>query len=198
MKRTRARWARTVCVVAGTAVAAVAASSAFASPSGLYTALLTTSYRDSELSSDFSAAKVSLLKPTNHAKSHHVVGEVEVDLNGPDPGDAILYAVFPSAHDARADLAQKPVNGGHLVGKVPGYKIPSALYAGTVSGKNAFGQSVKNGVTAAGVVKGSVLVAALTSSADNPDSGNVPAALALLRSGLRHLSRVEAAVLRQH
>jgi hypothetical protein len=194
----KVRWAAAVCVIAATVASAVAAGSAFGLPQGLYTALLTTSYRDSELPSGFFTAKVSLSKPQSPAKSHHVVGEVEVDVNGPDPTDAILYAVFPSGHDATADLVfAKPKDGGRLIGKVPAYKIPSALFAGTLSGKNAFGQSVKNGITAAAVVKGSVLVAAITTSSDNPDSGNVPAALALLRSGLRHLSRVEASVLRR-
>jgi hypothetical protein len=42
------------------------------------------------------------------------------------------------------------------------------------------------------VVEGSVIVVAATDSADSTDSGNVPAALALLKSGIRHLQRVEA------
>jgi hypothetical protein len=37
-----------------------------------------------------------------------------------------------------------------------------------------------------------VLVAVLTDSADNADSGNVPAALGLLKFGLKHLHKVEA------
>jgi len=42
------------------------------------------------------------------------------------------------------------------------------------------------------VADGSVLVVAITDSADNADSGNVPATLALLKSGLKHLHEVEA------
>jgi hypothetical protein len=42
------------------------------------------------------------------------------------------------------------------------------------------------------VHEGSVLVAATTMSSDSTDSGNVPAALALLKSGIRHLQRLEA------
>jgi hypothetical protein len=102
---------------------AVTAGMAVASPQRLYTALLTTSYRDSELPSGFFSAKVSLSK------------------------------------------------------------------AGSAA--NAFGKIVKNGLTAAIVVKGSVLIAALTTSADNEDSGNVPEALALLRSGIRHLLLID-------
>jgi hypothetical protein len=166
---------------------------ALASPSHLYTALLTTAYPDSQLPSGFFSAKVSLQNPGSTGRSHHVVGEVAVAINGDDPEDAILYGVFPNGHDARADLANaKPSGNAHRVGNVPGYRLPSSWLTGSITGKNAFGKTVTNGLTGMIVVEGSVLVMSVTGSADSTDSGNVPAALALLKSGIRHLQRIEA------
>ncbi len=176
-------------------VAGVFAATASASPKSLYTALLTTAYPDSQLPSGFSSAKVSLEQPSSKAKGHHVVGEVGVAVDGPDPDDAIFYAVFPNPSDARADLSgAKPPGSVHVQGKVPGYKLPSIWFTGSITGKNAFGKTVTNGITVLAVADGSVLVGVVTDSADTIDSGNVPAALALLKSARRHLHAVQARV----
>lgn len=171
---------------------ALAVGAALASPTRLYTALLTTSYPNSQLPSGFFSAKVSLYTPTSRAKSHHVVGDVQVAVDGPDVADAIFYFVFPTPADARADFNGAEGSGVHVVGKVPGYKIPSRWVTGSITGKNAFGKTVTNGITGMYVREGSVLVTSFTASSESTDSGNVPAALALLKSGIRHLQRVEA------
>ncbi len=172
---------------------ALGVGAALASPSHLYTALLTTAYPDSQLPSGFFSAKVSLSSPSSRAKSHHVVGEVQVAMDGPDVIDAIFYEVFPNSADAHADLNGPSLSGhGHIVGKVPGYRLPSQWITGSISGKNAFGKTVTNGLTAMAVQEGSVLVVASTASSDSTDSGNVPPTLALLKSGIRHLQRIEA------
>jgi hypothetical protein len=138
---------------------------------------------------------VSLSSPSSAARGHHVVGEVQVAVGGPDLLDEIFYAVFASPRDARADMGSPTiVSGAHarVVGKVPGYRLPSVWTTGSVTGKNAFGKTVTNGVTGMVVQEGSVLVAAATASGDSSESGNVPATLALLKSGIRHLQRIEA------
>ena len=76
-------------------------------------------------------------------------------------------------------------------GGVPGFsKLPGHMYAGSITGKNAFGKTITDGVTVVAVVQGSVLVEAFTDSADSTDSGNIPAAISLLHSALKHLAKV--------
>lgn len=179
-------------LAAAAITASLTVSAALASPMHLYTALLTTSYPDSQLPTGFSTAKVSVAKP-DKAKKHHVVGEVEVDINGPDVYDLVIYAVFPNPADARADLVDaKPSPNAHRVGAVPGFRLPSVWDSGSVTGTNSFGKTVTDGLTGMFVVDGSVIIGAVTTSADNETSGNVPAALALLKSGIRHLQRIES------
>lgn len=184
-------------LVAVTALVALAATCMFAttasaslSPQRLYTKLVTTAYPDSQLPKGFFSAKVSMGSPSDNAKKYHVVGEVEVAVDGPDPDDGVIYEVFPNAADARGLLAHPKLDGHvKLVGKVPGYSR-SVWMTGSITGKNALGKTITNGVTLLAVAKGNVLVEAFTDSADNENSGNTPAALALLKSALRHLAKV--------
>ncbi len=161
-------------------------------PQRLYLALAITAYPDSQLPSGFYSAKVSMGSPSDNAKKYHVVGEVDVVVNGPDPDDGIIYEVFPNAAGARG-LLTHPKPNGHVkvVGKVPGY-ADSVWMTGSITGKNALGRKITNGVTLLAVARGNVLVEALTDSADNEASGNTPAALSLLKSSLRHLAAVQA------
>jgi hypothetical protein len=187
---------RRVCTVTlialATSTAFAVAASASLSPHSLYTKLVTTAYPDSQLPSGFFSAKVSVGDPSSNAKKYHVTGEVDVAIDGPDPDDGIIYEVFPSPADARGLLAH-PKTSGHtkVVGKVPGYSR-SVWMIGSVTGKNALGKTITDGITVMAVAKGNVLVEAFTDSADNQSSGNTPAALALLRSALRHLAKVSA------
>jgi hypothetical protein len=164
-------------------------------PQALYTALLTKAYANSELPTGFSSAKVSLSNPSSQAKTYHIVGEVTVAVHGPDPDDGLVFYVFRDAAGARADLAHPNLSGGtkvHIVGKVPGYTLPSVFVTGSITGKNALGKTITNGVTGVFVATGNVIAGAFTDSADNTDSGNVPAALSLLKSGLNHLKAITA------
>jgi hypothetical protein len=162
----------------------------------LYTALLTTAYPDAQLPSGFSSAKVSLSTPSKQGQKYHVVGEISVAVDGPDPNDGIFYYVFPNVTDAMGDLTNaKPKGNLHIMpGGVPTYPAKSScMYAGSVTGQNVLGKNVTDGLTAAFVVKGNMIVGSLNTSADNTDSGNVPAALELLKSALRHLAAVKTA-----
>lgn len=88
-----------------TTCSVAAAALASPSPQRLYTKLVTTAYPDSQLSSGFFSAKVSIGSPSDNAKKYHVVGEIDVAVDGPDPDDGIIYEVFPTAADARGLLA---------------------------------------------------------------------------------------------
>lgn len=184
----------------GASTFALGTASAAISPTKLYAALLTKSYPDSQLPNGFLSAKVGISSPSKAAKKLHVVGEVEVDVDGPDPDDGLLYVIFPKVSEAKADLARKPTGGHmHLIpGGVPGIKLPSQLWAGSITGKNAFGKTVTDGATAVDVRKGNVVLGAITDSSDNKNSGNIPGAIALVKSGLHHLSAVEKKISRKH
>jgi hypothetical protein len=183
-------------VAIGAAVCVVAAATAAPaiSPAKLYQALLTRPYPDSQLPSGFTSAKVGLSTPSKTGLRYHAVGEVTVAVDGPDPDDGLGFNVFPNHSDALGDLNHPTFTGQkvHIVpGGVPGYaNLPGHMWTGSITGKNAFGKTITNGVTLVAVVRNNVLVQAATDSADNADSGNIPAALALIRSGLRHLSSV--------
>lgn len=163
-------------------------------PRALYNALLTRPFPNAQLPTGFANAKVGLLKPGDTGRKHHVVGEVQIDVDGADALDEIVYLVFPTAADARADINSALDKEFHIVpGGVPGYtSLPSHVWAGAITGKNAFGQKVTNGITSMVVVTDNVVVASITASADNTARGNVPAALALLRAGMRHLRATRA------
>jgi hypothetical protein len=168
------------------------------SPKGLYTALLTAPHPNSQLPSGTIVAKVRTASPGETARAYHVVGDVEADVVGLDPVDEIAFAVYPNSRDARAEIRHvKPSNAQlhlHLVaGGVPGYANPlNRMWEGSVVGKNDSGHAVKNGTTVVEIAMGNVLVAAITLSIDNKSKGNVRHALALLKSGLLHLRKVEA------
>jgi len=186
---TMARVVKPSLLVAVTAVVLV--GGAYASPRGLYSALLSAPYRNSELPHGFRSAKIGAATPSADAKRHHAVGEVEVAVQGPDPNDGIFYGVFPTQADAKAVVYSRPNQNFHRLGPVPGYRQPSAWFTGSVTGKTSSGQRVTHGVTAMAVVQGSVLVGVITDSATVTLGGDVPAARSLLASALRHLARVQ-------
>jgi hypothetical protein len=188
------RIAPIVTIVAVSVVMAATAAAAL-SPTRLYQALLTKPYPDSQLPSGDTSAKVGLATASKSGLRYHVVGEVTVAVDGPDPDDGVGFDVFPNKSDALGDLNHPTLSGQeklHIIpGGVPGYpKLPGHMWTGSITGKNALGKTITDGVTLVGVVRNDVLIDAFTDSADNTDSGNIPAALALIRSGLKHLSAV--------
>lgn len=180
------------CAASLAILATVFAGPANASPQGLYRALLTTPY--SGLPSDFYAAKVGVGELSDNAKKYHAVGAVDIDIDAGSAG--LSYIVFPSPKDAYGRFTHPDAWSKEIktVGKVPGYKIPSTWANGSITGDNAFGKKVTNGVTFMGVQRGSVVVIAFTISTANEHSGDVPGTLALLRSALAHLGRVQARI----
>jgi len=168
------------------------AATASASPKTLLAALAK-AYPTSQLPRGFSAARVSRGIASLAALNHHAFGEIAITIKGPDPSDFIFYVVFGKQVDARADLADARLGGhSHLVGKVPGYtKSLSRWFTGSETRQNAQKKNVTRGLTGMFVVDGTVLVAVVTDS-KHKGSGNVPGALALLKSALGHLHAVEA------
>jgi hypothetical protein len=60
----------------------------------------------------------------------------------------------------------------------------------TLEGKNAFGKTVRNGVTLLAVQRGNVIVESASISIDNEDAGDMPGAIALMNAALQHLKKL--------
>jgi hypothetical protein len=169
---------------AGLLVAAAGATGARFDP---YKSLLASAYPDTALPAAFSSAKVAAAAPPNGA-----VGAVEVNVDGPDPKDGVLFVVFKTPAGAAAGLAAAvPTSPGlalKISGKVPGHPS-SALYRGTATTTDALNNATTEGVTYAVVADGNVLVAGFTYSI-YAHSGNPGGARKLANSGIAHLGKL--------
>jgi hypothetical protein len=127
-------------------------------------------------------------------KKHHAVGRVLVTFSGGDAGSD--YGIFPTLKDANDRWREPPQapSGSkiNVVGKVPGFNIPTEWINGSITGKNAFGQKVTNGLTSMCALSRVVMLCVVTTSVDNNSSGDVPAAITLLKASLKHLDAVRA------
>jgi len=165
----------------------------------LYHALLNTKVDDSELPPGFSSAKVGDSQLSDHAKSAHAVGAVEVDVNGSDAADAFAYTIFPSVADATKDWDHgkpHPVSGVKITATQvpPGFAYPAVEANGSITGTNAFGQTVTNGASNCAALVGQVVVSGITASTDNTDGGNVPVACELLKAAIAHLLKITPSI----
>jgi hypothetical protein len=178
------------------AIGQAKAATTSGSPQSLYNALLSQPFHVGELPAGFTRATVGTSAPGPAAKSHHVVGEVEVAVSIPNANTSILYLVFPTAADARADIRGSLDNGLHPVrGGVPGYRsLPNKLWTGAVSGRSASGKAITNRAALTAVAKGNVLISTVTISAEKTDTKNVRAGVLLLAAALRHLDVVRGSL----
>lgn len=185
---------RSALVLAGIVALVFVVTGAAMTPKQLYGKLLTTRY--SSTPKGYYSAKVGASSLDKRMKRHHAVGDVQVTL---DSDAAVFFTVFPTRADGVAyikDTNFDTSGDAKLVrwtnmGRAPGYKnVPSYWRSLTIEGENAFGKKVRNGVTSMGVVAGNVVVSGVTISTDNEESGDVPATILLLRSGMKHLAKV--------
>lgn len=169
-------------LVAGGAAAADRALS----PRALLNRLLTTPIKPGQLPSGHYSAKVGVSKPSDKAKKHHVVGEVQIEI---DSDAAIFYIVFPTRADALADWYDADLKD--VKSRLPAPRNlpkPSGIFNTSITGNNAFGKKVTNGVTILGFVSQNVVASATTISTETTESGDIPGAITLARFALRHLS----------
>jgi hypothetical protein len=132
--------------------------------------------------------------PNDNDRAHHVIGEVDIPLRGPDAADQIEMIVFPTATDASADIAgglhQNPAD--HVVTSTqpgPGFTVPARIYnvhvfvPGSKAGTKAFSHCV--------ATVGNVLVVGSAGRGGNQSSGNPVNACALTHVAIRHLAAVD-------
>ena len=168
--------------------------SAATTPAQLEHTLLTTQIPASELPAGFGSAVIGPAVPSANAKSHHVVGEVQVEVNGGAAG--LFFAVFPNHADALADFEHPaPVANKITARLVPPSWLPkpNEVETGTITGKNAAGRTVSNGITAASFVDGEVAVGAVTTSTAGSTKGDSAGTLALARFAIEYLKKLESA-----
>jgi hypothetical protein len=160
------------------------AAAANPSPQRLYQALLSARISASELPAGFARPRTVKNSPGPNPRRHHVVGEVEIDLNGGQ--SAIVYVVFPTRADALAAYSDgvhdlKTTKGVVAVrSPVPGLAKPSVLADASASGI---------GITQVTLVSGSVEIATET-AAHGGKHGDEAGTVRLAKAALRHLVTV--------
>jgi hypothetical protein len=173
--------------IAALALAGTAAA-ASQSPQKVYQALLTTGISASELPAGFTSPRIVKNAPGPNPKRHHVVGEVEIDLNGGQ--SAIVYVVFPTRADALAAYTDgfrelKTTKGIVAVrSPAPGLPKPSVSVDASASGL---------GITQVTLVSGNVEIATETAR-HGGNHGDRAGTVALAKAALRHLAAIERRV----
>ena len=164
----------------------IPAAAAAPTPKALYTALLTSPIPRSQLPAGLQSPRVkskSIAAGSNPSR-HHVVGEVEVNLNS---GQAkIVLVVFPTRGDALGNHADgvkglTAVTGIRVQLSAPGLPGPSLIINGSENGL---------GVTQVSFVAGNVGMNAQATRL-NSKSGDIQGTLSLARFALRHLRAVQ-------
>ncbi len=181
---------RAVCslVALSALVLAGAAAAASPSPQKLYRALLSARVSASELPAGFSSPRTVNNTPGPNPRRHHVVGEVEIDLNGGQ--SAIVYVVFPTKTDALAAYSDgvrelKTTKGIVSVrSPAPGLQKPSVSVDASAQGL---------GITQVTLVSENVEIATETAR-HGGNHGDRAGAVALAKAALRHLAAVERRV----
>jgi hypothetical protein len=161
------------------------AAAASPSPQKVYQGLLTTRIPASELPAGFSSPRTVKNAPGPTPKRHHVVGEVEIDLNGGQ--SAIVFVVFPTKADALAAYSdgvrelKKTKGVVSVTSPAPGVPKPSVRVDAAANGL---------GITQVTLVAGNVEIATET-ALHGGKHGDRVGSLALAKAALRHLAAVE-------
>jgi hypothetical protein len=159
-------------------------------PSALYGALLSTAISDSQLPHGYKQASNVRGSETAGALKYHAVGEVEINL---DQGqEAILYAVFPTHQDAVGRFQHPDPSTGVDTRHAGPSSLPkpSETLDGYVTGKDAAGATVKNGITGVAFVDGNVIIGTDTISTHSTTGGDLPGAIALAKFAIMHLHAI--------
>jgi hypothetical protein len=153
-------------------------------PQELYNALLNQPFLAGELPSRFTSPRVSAKDPPALAKSKQAIGQVDVDMNGPDTVNDITYIVFPTAADAKAYF-EEPESVEIVL--PTGFTFPAECGSTSVeSGGRKFGY------TGCFVLIDNVVLAGSSLVEGTSPRGNMDNALALARAGLAHLQKVQS------
>jgi hypothetical protein len=181
-----------VLVCAGCMAPAALATSHELSPKALYKALLKVPKGTTALPNGYQSPTLGPITPSAVAKSHHVIGEVAIDVTKKgSAGASILYIVFPTHADALADW-----NAGSR--RIPKTRLappsfvpkPTAMFNAPVTAKNAAGKAVSFGTTTLVYVTGNIIVEVVTSSTASTKQGDILGTIGLAQFGSNPLASV--------
>jgi hypothetical protein len=181
---------RRVAAVAATMLIGAPAAAAAPTPAKLYSALLRATVTTAQLPHGFTGPAVGVYKLEAATKKHHAVGGVEIVAD--EGSDAVIYIVFASAADARADWAHADFSGITTAAAPKSIAKPS-IVANASSSAQVSGKTVTIGLTNVSALRGNVIVEAVTTSTTNKTHGDVAGAVALARFALAHLAAVGGA-----
>jgi hypothetical protein len=177
-----ARRACALLVLAGAAFAVPAAHSALP-PAALLQSLLNTPVTASSLPAGYGSPSVITGTPSARAKSHHVLGEVDVlATKAGTAGARVLYIVFPTHADALADW-----NDGLRHSPKTRLLPPTSVPQPAVMFNLPATATMKYGATIVGHLTGNLIIEVETSSTASIIHGDVSGASALAKFGLAHL-----------
>jgi hypothetical protein len=173
------------------AVAAAARASSSMSPETLYFRLLKSPVGPG-LPVGYTAGTVGRGSLSKRAQRFHAVGEVDVII---DDGDAAIdFIVFPSRAAAVADWKDSKSdfhkNTDSQLTAPPDLPWPAIIGNSSLTGKDAYGKVITNGITSLSFTPKNVIVQTFTISSDHVGRGDVPATIRLARYALRHLRAI--------
>jgi hypothetical protein len=168
-------------------LAVVGPAGAARKPQALYKALLTTKVTASQLPHGYKQPVVGVYLVTAAAKTHHAVGGVRIFADGGNEG--IIYIVFASAADARADWSNANFKSVATAAAPKSIPKPSIVVNTSTSG-TVNGKTLKIGISDIAALRGNVIVQALTTSRSSATHGDVAGAVALAQFALQHLAAV--------
>ncbi|MGI8554138.1 MAG: hypothetical protein ACR2PL_25630 [Dehalococcoidia bacterium] len=160
-------------------------------PRDIYASLLAAPFADNEFPNGFSGAKVSQGTLDPMTAMYNAIGQVNVDLSGPDAGDAIGYVIFADAAGARADFAAPPVVPANTqitdMFSLGGFAFPVLVYTAAVS--DASGTPV-GGLSICGVLVDTAVVVGISAQPGNVASGSTDNACLLAEAAVAHLQSI--------
>lgn len=158
----------------------------------LYWRLLRTPITNAQLPLGYSAAQIGLGRLSARAQRFHAVGEVDVII---DNGDAAIdFIVFPNRaaavadwNDSKSDFHKNTDSQLTAPSDLP---WPAIIGNSSITGKDASGKVITNGVTSLSFTPKNVIVQTFTISSAHAGHGDVLATITLARFAARHLRAI--------
>jgi hypothetical protein len=124
---------------------------------------------------------------TAAAKKHHALGGVVI--TGDQGNEAVIYIVFATIADAKADWAHADFKGLQTKSAPSSIPKPNVMANTTSAAKNG-ATTVDIGLTDVAFRSGNVIIQGATSSVTNPKQGDPAGSVALALFALQHLKSV--------
>jgi serine/threonine protein kinase len=156
----------------------------------LYNLLLNTPFAAADLPAGFSSPQKSAGTFGPGPRAANAVGQVNVDMTGPDDVNGIVYIVYPTAADAQRRFNTiAPGEGTTFTGEF----TPSGFtgQAKCITATSTSG-TAQRGLTICVVIVDNVEVEGISLLSSNSQRGNNDNAVALARAAITHLQKVRA------